>query len=151
MKNAATIAPKLRFLYGDGDGKVTVRYTPNTDDSAITIAEEDLQTLKGLTFKKICVKGAGAFEVTPVTGDRALTGKIAIVTGSAQGFGYGIADYLASRGASVVIADMNADGARGAAEAICKKNGVETLAVFCDVTKEESVEASSTQIISRSS
>ncbi len=141
MRSAALIAPKLRFLYGNGDGKVTVKYTPNTEDSAITIAEEDLETLRGLTFNKICVKGAGAFAVTPKDDSKPLSGKIAIVTGSAQGFGFGIADYLASKGASVVIADMNADGAKAAAETICKNNLIETLAVACDVTKEESVEA----------
>jgi len=141
MKNAALVAPKLRFLYGNGDGKVTVRSTPDTENSAITIAEEDLETLRGLTFKKVCVKGAGAFVITPSSDDKPLSGRIAVITGSAQGFGYGIADYLASKGANVVVADMNGDGAKAAAEQICKKNGVETLAVVCDVTKEESVES----------
>ena len=36
-----------------------------------------------------------------------LAGKIAIVTGSAQGFGKGIAEEMYKEGASVVIADMN--------------------------------------------
>ena len=44
-----------------------------------------------------------------------LTGKVAIVTGGAQGFGYGIAEVLAAAGADVVIADMNVDGANAAA------------------------------------
>ena len=87
MKSAALIAPKLRFLYGDGKGNAIVRYTQDTEDSAITIAEEDLMTLKGLTFRKVCVKGAGAFVITPVDPVKPLSGKIAIVTGSAQGFG----------------------------------------------------------------
>lgn len=43
--------------------------------------------------------------------EKKLNGKVAIVTGSAQGFGAGIAEYLASEGAAVVIADMNYDGA----------------------------------------
>jgi NAD(P)-dependent dehydrogenase (short-subunit alcohol dehydrogenase family) len=141
MKNAALIAPRLRFLYGSGDGRVAVKYTPNTEGSAITISENDLETLRGLTFRKVCVKGAGAFEIIPVAGDRKYSGKIAVVTGSAQGFGFGIADFLASMGAFVVIADMNADGARSAAEQICKNNNIETLSVACDVTNEESVEA----------
>ena len=141
MKYAALIAPKLRYLYGNGDGKVKVKFRPDTDDSSITVAEEDLKTLKGLFFKTVCVKGAGSFELTPVTDSRKYAGKTAVVTGSAQGFGYGIADYLASLGASVVVADMNTEGALAAAESICKKNSVETLAVSCDVTREESVEA----------
>ncbi|MBE6393248.1 MAG: SDR family NAD(P)-dependent oxidoreductase [Lentisphaerae bacterium] len=45
----------------------------------------------------------------------ALTGMVAVVTGGAQGFGYGIAQELAALGADLVIADMNVEGARKAA------------------------------------
>ncbi|MDT4976432.1 MAG: short chain dehydrogenase, partial [Pseudonocardiales bacterium] len=44
-----------------------------------------------------------------------LKGKVAIVTGAAQGIGYAIAHRYAAEGASVVIADINADGAAEAA------------------------------------
>ena len=70
---------------------------------------------------------------------RKLTGKIAVVTGSAQGFGEGIARSLASEGAAVVIADMNAEGARATAEAIKNDCGAETLAVSANVSDEDSV------------
>ena len=43
-----------------------------------------------------------------------LSGKIAVVTGGAQGFGYGIAQELAAEGAAIVIADMNIEGAQKA-------------------------------------
>ncbi|MBQ7714738.1 MAG: SDR family oxidoreductase [Clostridia bacterium] len=141
MRSAAKVAPKIRFLYGEGDGMITVRYSPNTEGSSIIISEDELESLRGLSFRKICVKGVGAFEIFIVDDDRPLAGKIAVVTGSAQGFGLGIADFLASQGANVVVADMNGDGARSAAENICKKNYVETLAVTTDVTSEESVES----------
>ena len=52
---------------------------------------------------------------------KALAGKIAIVTGSAQGFGAGIAKYLANEGASVVIADMNIAGAEKTAAEITEE------------------------------
>ena len=42
----------------------------------------------------------------PATTGR-LAGKIAIVTGSAQGFGKGIAEEMYKEGASIVIADLN--------------------------------------------
>jgi len=67
-----------------------------------------------------------------------LKGKVAVVTGGAQGFGYGIAQYLVAQGADVVIADMNVEGAakaaaelgagcRGMAVNIADEPGVEKL------------------------
>ncbi|MDD3885844.1 MAG: SDR family NAD(P)-dependent oxidoreductase, partial [Victivallaceae bacterium] len=67
-----------------------------------------------------------------------LTGKIAVVTGGAQGFGFGIAEKLAAAGATVVIADLNADGARQAAAAIKSTGG--TGAVAVNISDEASVE-----------
>ncbi|MCQ2379998.1 MAG: SDR family NAD(P)-dependent oxidoreductase [Victivallaceae bacterium] len=46
---------------------------------------------------------------------RQLTGTVAVVTGGAQGFGYGIAVELAALGAEIVVADMNEQGAVAAA------------------------------------
>ncbi len=68
-----------------------------------------------------------------------LAGKIAVVTGSAQGFGEGIARFLASLGAAVVIADMNAEGAQKTAAAIAEELGADTLAVSANVSDEDSV------------
>jgi len=44
-----------------------------------------------------------------------MKGKVAIVTGGAQGFGKGIADRLVREGACVVVADLNVEGARSTA------------------------------------
>lgn len=67
---------------------------------------------------------------------KALTGKVAIVTGGAQGFGYGIAEVLAESGADVVIADMNVDGANAAAA----KLGAGASGVAVNISDEESVQ-----------
>src|SRR6186713_1983041 len=69
-----------------------------------------------------------------------LTDKTALVTGSAQGIGFGIALELARAGSRVVIADLNHEKARAAAQEIAKA-GQETLAVILDVTDEASVNA----------
>jgi len=70
-----------------------------------------------------------------------LASKIAVVTGSAQGFGAGIAEYLASQGAAVVIADMNADGAKAEAAKIEEEYKVPALAVSVNVSDEDSARA----------
>lgn len=52
-----------------------------------------------------------------------LKGKIAVVTGAAQGFGLEIAQNLVAEGAYVVLADVNRQGAAAAAEALRKSHG----------------------------
>jgi rhamnose utilization protein RhaD (predicted bifunctional aldolase and dehydrogenase)/NAD(P)-dependent dehydrogenase (short-subunit alcohol dehydrogenase family) len=52
-----------------------------------------------------------------------LEGKISIVTGSAQGFGKGIAEDMASDGAYIGVADLNEVGAIEVAEELCASNG----------------------------
>ena len=66
--------------------------------------------------------------------------KIVIVTGSAQGFGQGIAEELLAEGANVVIADLNAELAEKNAAALCEKYGKgKALAVAVNVGDEASV------------
>jgi NAD(P)-dependent dehydrogenase (short-subunit alcohol dehydrogenase family) len=50
-------------------------------------------------------------------------GDVAIVTGAAQGNGAAIARGLAASGASVIVSDLNAEGAATTAEAIAKVGG----------------------------
>ena len=64
-----------------------------------------------------------------------LCGKIAVVTGSAQGFGKGIAGELYREGASVLVADLNEPLAKAVAESL----GERAAAVRVDVTDEASV------------
>ncbi len=71
--------------------------------------------------------------------DKCFSTKIAVVTGSAQGFGAGIARFLASHGAAVVIADINEAGARTTAEQIAADTGSDTLAVAVNIADEDSV------------
>lgn len=68
-----------------------------------------------------------------------LTGKIALITGAAQGFGLGIAGELIGQGAHVLLADLNIDLARREASALCATYGARrALAVHVDVSDEQS-------------
>ena len=71
----------------------------------------------------------------PATTGR-LAGKIAIVTGGAQGFGLGIATEMYQEGASVVLADLNVDQAKEAAKAF----GDRAIGLKVDVSDPESME-----------
>ncbi len=67
--------------------------------------------------------------------------KIMVVTGSAQGFGQGIAEEIISEGANVVIADLNEALAIENAAKLSSLHGEgKALAVKVDVSNEESVQ-----------
>ncbi|EFD57295.1 LOW QUALITY PROTEIN: dehydrogenase/reductase, partial [Mycobacterium tuberculosis T92] len=66
--------------------------------------------------------------------------KVAIVTGAAQGIGQAYAQALAREGASVVVADINADGAAAVAKQIVADGGT-AIHVPVDVSDEDSAKA----------
>lgn len=79
--------------------------------------------------------------------DLRLDGKTAIVTGAAFNLGRTFAEALARQGASVVVADLNTDGANDVANSI-RASGYIAAAVEVDVTSEESVSSMVEQAIS---
>ena len=68
-----------------------------------------------------------------------LAGRRAVVTGGARGFGKGIARRLAEAGASVLIGDVDEDGARDAASEVHKEFGVDTVSIRLDVADSASI------------
>jgi NAD(P)-dependent dehydrogenase (short-subunit alcohol dehydrogenase family) len=72
--------------------------------------------------------------------ERRLAGRVAVVTGGAQGIGLGIAARLAEEGASVVLADIKIDTATTAAERIAA-NGGKAEALKVDIGDDASVAA----------
>ncbi|HZD23783.1 MAG TPA: SDR family NAD(P)-dependent oxidoreductase, partial [Acidimicrobiia bacterium] len=67
-----------------------------------------------------------------------VTDRVAIVTGSGQGIGAGIAETLARAGANVVVNDIFGDKATATAEAIANAGG-KAVAVVADVADEAEV------------
>jgi NAD(P)-dependent dehydrogenase (short-subunit alcohol dehydrogenase family)/rhamnose utilization protein RhaD (predicted bifunctional aldolase and dehydrogenase) len=84
--------------------------------------------------KKLAMGGAAA--------PKRLEGKVALVTGAAQGFGKGIAEGLCANGATVIVADLNLAGAQAVAADLEATHGAGTaLALPVDVGNEDSVAA----------
>lgn len=72
-----------------------------------------------------------------------LSGKKALITGSARGIGLAFAKAYIAEGASVAIADINVELARETAEAL----GDAAIAVEMDVTKQESIDKAVSEVI----
>jgi rhamnulose-1-phosphate aldolase/alcohol dehydrogenase len=69
-----------------------------------------------------------------------LAGRVALITGGASGIGRATARALAGRGAHVVVADRNLDGAEEVASELVAAHGTRrALAVPVDVTSEDAV------------
>jgi NAD(P)-dependent dehydrogenase (short-subunit alcohol dehydrogenase family) len=64
-----------------------------------------------------------------------LDGRVALVTGAGRGLGEAIAEALAEAGASIVIADVREDAARGVADRLAK-SGATASALALDVSDE---------------
>jgi len=77
-----------------------------------------------------------------------LKGAVAVVTGAGQGIGRAIALGMAREGASVVVAELNADTARSVEEEI-RHLGAAALSVQTDVSREDSVEEMARQSLAR--
>lgn len=75
-----------------------------------------------------------------------LTGKSAIVTGGAMGIGRGITLALAKQGADVAIVDIAIEKAEETAAEV-KALGRKSIAIKCDVTSQEQVNASVKKVI----
>ena len=92
--------------------------------------------MSGFSFAQAKTAAAEHVKKRPATKGR-LGGRLAVVTGGAQGFGLGIAKALHGEGAWVVLADLNLERA----EAACKELGARAWAVQVDVADSESVTA----------
>ena len=111
------------------------------------IAVEDAADALG-GFRSLSEEEAFAIEYWPLERyklaqappPRELSGRVAVVTGGASGIGRATARLLGARGAHVVVADLNGDGASEVAEELLAAHGVRrAIAVEADVTNEDAV------------
>jgi NAD(P)-dependent dehydrogenase (short-subunit alcohol dehydrogenase family) len=74
-----------------------------------------------------------------------LAGRIAIVTGGASGYGVGVCEVLAEAGATVVVADIDVDGAGAMAESL-RASGAVARSLGVDLAAEDSIVAAVAEV-----
>jgi 3-oxoacyl-[acyl-carrier protein] reductase len=77
-----------------------------------------------------------------------VAGRVAVVTGGAQGIGAAVATRLAAGGAKVAVVDLNADAAAATAASIAQ-TGAEAIPVSADVPQRDQVEAAIAAVVAR--
>lgn len=83
-----------------------------------------------------------------VSGLFGLTGRVAVVTGGGSGLGAAISVGYGQAGVSVVVVDVNADGAQQTADLIAEQGGLATVERV-DVTDKRAVDALADQVVER--
>ena len=161
-----TIAPALRALLAEGDALRLVRFEDDVagDGSAMTFQPpsdgDTVQVVKALR-KAIQAAGArptavavpnlGTFRISEpasVPSAGRAGGKVAVVTGAAQGFGLEIAQDLAEQGGYVALCDVNAKGVAAAAGELNERLGEgRALGLSMDVTSSDSVREALDRVI----
>jgi sorbitol-6-phosphate 2-dehydrogenase len=133
-----------------------VHITPgSTENSVLDVVSEaglldawDAFTAASGLPGTVRITGAGEFKITdagpssPLDRNDVVRGKVAVVTGGAQGFGEEITRGLVAQGAFVAVADLNLEGARRlAGELNVAARQPVALALAVNVADEDSVAA----------
>lgn len=153
------IAPTLRILIGNKGRYPAIRFQEKPKEQpgnfiSISISQQQTQEQVIETLSRavsqsaqpvedVYVEGLGLFSViaSKVKASARATGKIAIITGAAQGFGFKIAQDMASQGAITALADINETAVKQAAESIRKEFGQQiAIPLTMDVTEPGSVQ-----------
>lgn len=149
------ILPALRGLMANSQGLPRLtRAAPVGDEVVVTVAPgcgEVVATLRPqlpVGTGRVTIDSLGTYQAEfAVVGGRAV-GKVALVTGAAQGFGYEIAADLAAQGAWVALADINVVGASAAAErinAVCGRAAA--IGVGMNVAEGDSIQGGIKEVV----
>jgi sorbitol-6-phosphate 2-dehydrogenase len=137
------ILPRLKGVEPTGQEPV-VSIPPGCAD---VLAEMRRQLPAGATRVTVDTLGTYEAEFPTQTNGRA-AGKVAVVTGAAQGFGFEIAAALAAQGAWVALADINVDGVTAAAAKINAACGREAaIGAAVNVADLDSLKAALEQVV----
>lgn len=155
------IGPALRGIKAEGTRLPLVRYSEEPVSGGVScvvkadsLPDDIIKTLRKSvndSVSAVNVEGVGSFTCTATkkTGGR-VDGKVACVTGAAQGFGFEIACALAEQGAMLVLGDINIDGVTAAAEKINSKAGADiAIGIAMNVTNAGSVSDGITAAVKR--
>ena len=162
----AEVAPTLRGLLGEGRRLPRIAFTADETAAAgphdVTLDAASLDDPAGAALRladllaasgsadRIVVPGAGAFVADRSIPAGRVGGRVALVTGAAQGFGLAIAEGLVAQGAFVVLADLNTALAEANARRLSEEAGEgRAMATAMDVTDEASVAAGVNAILRR--
>ncbi|MDD4101459.1 MAG: SDR family NAD(P)-dependent oxidoreductase [Kiritimatiellae bacterium] len=149
------ILPALRGLMAEKEVLPRLRkIEPAGDEPVISIPADCPDAIASLRAqlppKARCatITGLGTFAAESAASNGRAAGKVAVVTGAAQGFGFEIASDLAEQGAWVALADINADGVRTAADKINAACGREAaIGVVVNVAEVTSLKQAFAQVV----
>ncbi len=151
-----SIAPALRVLLRRSARLALIECRTGSRPGAAVLPPcqglDDLRTaLAGISAPEaVTIPDLGTFVAKQPDWPGRLAGRVALVTGAAQGFGAGIAEGLAQEGAVVALADLNLKGAQDCAGRINGAIGAERcLGLPIDVTHTASVGAAVRQTVQR--
>ncbi len=74
-------------------------------------------------------------------------GRVAVITGAARGIGFGIAQRLASEGASIAVLDLDEAAAQDAAGRLALADGARAVGIGCDVVDGAAAEAAVQRVV----
>ena len=141
-------APEVRGLFLKALGRPVI-VAPSTAEPTLTfdgpLAEVCPCSLKETELPVVVRAGEETFEVRPTrTGERTVNGRVALVTGGAQGFGAEIARGLVEAGCFVYVADLNGEGAAAKAAELGGEGVAHPITV--NVADEDSVAAMAAEV-----